>query len=197
LTFTFGKIAATVDEVGKTTIQDFWGSSNSEVADGIVTIEVLDNPPHGKQSQVYVLRVLASVLSHGDQSKPQITDGIDSNGEDGILTFAKGEKVPVQVVTVPIDQDHWKKVSAGHATVTLSVNQAATWIHEAITKKAAVIEPHFRAKIVLALDIRHAAQFAHDDVASAFYDQGGQSFDYGFLQVWFVASTTGRCRRLF
>lgn len=188
--------ALIVDGPGRTEINDFRGRSKSELVDRYVEIEVVDAPPRGRENEPNVLGVLASVITHGgDQDKPKIDQGRDANGEDGILVFQNGDKLVVQVVSVPVDPTYWRSVSKGSAKARLSLDDAASWLEEAIKKKL-VIATADRSSIVLALDIRHCAQLAHGKVIEAFRNNFRDPASYGFAQIWLVGPMTDRCWKI-
>jgi hypothetical protein len=196
LAVTGNAVALILDGPGGTVINDFRGTSRSEVVDGFVKIEVLEAPPRGRENEPNVLGVLASVLTHRNQAKPRIEQGRDANGEDGVLVFPNGDRLAVQIVSVPVDSNHWKNVSKGKAAVQLSIEEAASWLHEAIEKKKRAIASADGARIVLALDTRHCAQLAHEQVIESFHRQFGDAAIYGFAQIWLVGPVTGRCWKL-
>ena len=112
---TLGAVALIKDGNDGTEINDFRGSSSSKVVDGIIHIDIAGRPQSGTKNEPYVLGPLASVISYGDQSSPQIKAGIDANGVDGVLEFPNGARLPVQVVSVPVDETYWQAVGSGRA----------------------------------------------------------------------------------
>jgi hypothetical protein len=121
--------------------------------------------------------------------------GQDAKGEDGIPAFSNGDRLVVQVVSVPVDSTYRKNVSKGNATARLSFKNAASWIAEAIQKKL-VIASVDGANIVLALDVRHCAQLAHGQVIAALKSDFNDPAKHGFAQIWLVGPVPDRCRKV-
>jgi hypothetical protein len=73
--------------------------------------------------------------------------------------------VPVQIVKTPSKSEYGAAVAKRFWAITVTVDEAASWIKSVIDHKTTgpkpSIAPADRASMILALDIRHAGQLAN------------------------------------
>jgi hypothetical protein len=180
-------------------ISDFIGESQSErLPDGRLMFKVTGKPLQGTSNEPNVLKVLAGSLAQADY-RPA-TDEQNRRGIDGWVRDSDGAPVPVQVVKVPAESEFGAAVAKGDWEITVTVDEAASWIKAAIDHKTTgptpSIAPADRASMILALDVRHAGLLICDDVVAALVGQMPDVAQLGFRAIWLVGSTTAGTRKL-
>lgn len=194
-----GNVAMSIDGPTRSEINDFIGKSRSSLLpDGRLLFEVTGKPLQGTSNEPNVLNVLAGSLAQADYR--QATDEENRRGVDGWVNDSEGAPAPVQVVKVPAESEFGAAVAKGSWEITVTVDEAASWIKAAIDRKTTgpkpSIAPADRASMLLALDVRHAGQLANADVIAAFARQMPSVAQLGFRAIWLVGSTPAGTRKL-
>ena len=196
-----GRAAMSVDGPERSAIDDFQGRSESYVLpDGRGhRFRISDRPLQAEDNEPNVLRVLAKVLSGESMRWRRATAKQNQNGIDGFVEVG-GRDVPVQIVSVPIDERLRARVGVGECEVDVSFEDAARWMVNAIRRKAEpgrkFISRSARSGLILALDARHWGQLANERVLAEFRRQMPGLGGEGFEAVWLVGSTAAGSRVL-
>ena len=200
----FNDAAMSIDGPTRSEINDFIGKSrSSRLPDGRFRFEVTDQPLQAEDNEPNVRKVLAQALSAEsgeDLSCRPASKAENHRGIDGWVEYSRGLSVPVQIVKTPSKDAYGAAVAKGLWTITVTVDEAASWIKAAIDHKTTgpklSIAPADRASMILALDIRHAGQLANADVIAAFERQMPGIAQLGFRAIWLVGSTPAGTRKL-
>ena len=125
-----------------------------------------------------------------------ITAGQDDRGEDAILR-AKDRTLVLQAVTVPGIPEFWGEASKGIASRQVNFLAVVQCLRDAIKAKARKYSDSQRAKILLAIDARHAGMFATKPIVEEYLGRhASPAAEYGFASVWVVGPTAEHCARL-
>ena len=181
-------------------ISDFKGKSQWQAIDGGFEVWIEERLGNAKSREPAVLDVLAGKLGADVISRaPERPDAKDhgDRGEDGKLRLPDGNELLVQTVSITVDENYWKWAN-GPTRMTprfVSFTEGAAWIAEAIKNKGD-IGTEYRAKMILALDARHAGYVVDERFATVAVDLIPNMPSLGFAQVWAVGPIPTRCLRL-
>lgn len=177
-------------------INDFVGRSECvELANGQFRLRVSEPPLRGTKNEPNVRTVLTDAIRATDDEAATCEVGKDDCGEDGVL-LTRGERVPLQIITVPADSKIGHDASKGSLDITFDAAQGARWLLEAISRKANDLEPAAQSKTILALDARHAGLLAGAAIRVEFEKQAAGTPIGGFRQIWVVGPTASVTKRL-
>jgi hypothetical protein len=149
----------------------------------------------GKKGEpVVVERVLGQLRADGHTIST--LSHRDELGEDHLVD-CDGSEVVIQVIGVPTATDFIGEASRGSASTSVSLEQAASWIRDAVAKKQAQYAPAVRATMLLALDVRAVGVLVSPLVADELRARHGDlCSDSGFAAIWLVGPSDSRCTRL-
>jgi len=149
----------------------------------------------GRQGEGRVIeRVIDQLRRDGRQIN--VLDSRDDRGED-CKVLCDGEIVTLQVVAVPPSAEFLGKASRGSASTNVSVEGAAGWVHDVVTKKQNRYPASERRQILLAIDARAVGVLVSTAVVSAIDSSYGNICEKsGFGAVWLVGPSDSRCTRL-
>lgn len=139
-------------------------------------------------------RVLRHLRSEGRVAS--LLEAEDNRGEDSVIV-CDGERITVQIVTVPGSTEFLKQASLGSASTTVTNEGAAHWIASAVKKKQGKYALTDRAHTLLAIDAQMVGVLASPQVAAAVAQFHGDICQQsGFGAVWIVGPSDSRCTRI-
>jgi hypothetical protein len=163
--------------------------------DGTVSLEIRGTGNIGKRNEGRVVETLAQRLAQ-DGVTAMVSRGLDDRGEDGILRIGTREFV-LQITTAPVAPDFWKQANLSSARTDVPEPHAASWIRDAIIKKAAVLPKAQLGSTILAVDARHAGVLALSRLLGEYLRiYGRPEAEFGFASIWIVGPTADQCERL-
>jgi hypothetical protein len=170
--------------------------SNSRLSGDTVHVTVSGPIEVGTRGEGEVVGILRSTMAMMGRAVSQ--GGPASNRYDDKWLTVNGERVAVQVVTVPPSENYWSEVAAaGSASTDVPVSLAARWVHEALKGKASHYGPECCGEFILALDCRFAAVVSSRAVVESYLGQfGDPTLALGFGAVWLVGPRESRCTQL-
>ena len=181
-------------------ISDFTGKSQWRAAEGGFEVWIEERLGNAESREPAVLEVLAAQLQADvvprEPNRPDAKKHGD-RGEDGKLRLQNGDEMVVQTVSVVVDEKYWKWANGSTRMVPRFVSHAegATWIAEAIRNKSD-IGAGYRARMILALDARHAGYVVDDRCSTVVANLIPNLHSLGFAQVWVIGPIPTRCSRL-
>lgn len=163
------------------------GKAVSERAsDGSFRAEFSGSLPKGRSGEPHAKKVLRLALDAAGHAVRDATGASDASGEDGIFEI-DGEKVAVQVVTMPMDDKLWGELARHGATERVGVlSDAVKLVRAAIEKKK------FAKRCIVALDAANVGAIPGPDLVAAYLNaHGNPNTEFGFVQTWIVGPTAG------
>ncbi len=168
--------------------------SHATLANATVELTLSGPLDLGKRAEGRVADRVISVLK-SEGKTVEVMPHQDSKGEDSKIR-CDGADINVQVVTVPAATQFLREANQGSASTTVPILQAAAWINDAASAKAAHYSPAQNAATLLAIDVRHVAVLASEQVVQAVEQAfGNPCTSNGFGAVWLVGPLDSRCTR--
>jgi len=169
--------------------------SHSTLADATVQLTLSGPLDLGKRpTEARVAERVVSVL-RADGRDVEMLAYDDPRGEDSKIK-CDGAQVDIQVVTVPRATQFLSDANRGSASTSVPILQAAGWINDAVSAKAAHYSPVQNAQTLLAIDVRHVAVLATREVMQAIDETyGDPCSSHGFGAVWLVGPEDSLCTR--
>jgi hypothetical protein len=169
--------------------------SDGLLADGVMSLNMHGPTQTGRKGEP---RAVDTLLSRLRQEGRQLVleAGRDERGEDGILLF-QGERLTLQVVTVPSCPKLWRDANRDSATTSVPVADAAKWIWEAVFAKVTNTSPAERATTIVVLDAGLAGILSAHEVADAYLAlYGDPHIEFGLASLWLVGPTPSTTTRI-
>jgi len=169
--------------------------SHELLAYGVVSLNIHGPTQTGRKGEGRALDTLLSRLRE-EGHQPVLEAGRDEQGEDGILLL-QGERLTLQVVSVPSCPELWRDANRDSATTAVSVADAAKWIRDAVLAKVTNTSPAERATTIVVLDAGLAGVLSAHEVADAYLALYGDPHpEFGLASIWLVGPTPRTTRRL-
>jgi len=171
------------------------GRAESWIDQAGAFVAELSGPLHkGRANQNRALGVLiealcarGSVAESIDEVKPD-----DHRGEDGLINL-DGQRVVVQIVSVPVDQSPWRELaSAGGARKSGTFEDAVEMVRQALVhKKGRAIDA------ILVLDASHFGAIIWPALVDAYHRKyGDPEAEFSLREAWLVGPTVRSTFRL-
>jgi|SRR2546423_6470009 len=169
--------------------------SHATLADATVQLTLSGPLDLGKRpTEARVAELVVSVL-RAEGRDVTILPHDDPRGEDSKIK-CDGALVDIQVVTVPRATQFLSEANQSSAYTSVPILQAAAWINDAVSAKAAHYSPAQNAQTLLAIDVRHVAVLATKEVMQAVDEAyGNPCKSHGFGGVWLVGPEDSLCTR--
>lgn len=173
------------------------GASSSSEFDPLrgFTLSAVGRSDVGTRGEPQVVRILVKHFARqGLPAKevkprdPQERRRWDAAKIDAKLRIGSDE-FDVQITAVPGDAEHWALASRGHATRTGDVRGAAKLIQVSIDRKRNAAS----ARMILALDARHAAVVVEAEVIAEYAKNFGEPGAAGFAAIVLVGPAAHLC----
>jgi hypothetical protein len=169
--------------------------SHELLAAGVVSLNIHGPTQTGRKGERRALDTLLSRLRQ-EGHQPFLEEGWDERGEDGILLL-QGDRLTLQVVSVPSDPKLWRDANHESATTSVPVADAAKWIRDAVFAKFTNTSPAERATTIVVLDAGLAGVLSAHEVADAYFAlYGDPHLEFGLASVWLVGPTPSTTTRL-
>jgi hypothetical protein len=128
--------------------------STSTHQSGAVAVDLAGTSGIGRDGESTVAaHIVANLAARGLSAVFEA--GQDTRGEDGILVVRDG-RYALQCVMAAHEPSIYQTAAHGNASLRVSADAAADWIGKALRAKTSIYSPAHRAKMILAVDIRHA-----------------------------------------
>jgi hypothetical protein len=116
----------------------------------------------------------------------------DARGEDGCLLI-NGQRVQVQIVTLPVDDSLWRELSSRGTAIRQGMHQdAVTLVRQALE--------HKRGKAtgtVLVLDAAHVGAIISSSLVDSYYSRyGDPEQEFSLVEAWIVGPSARSAIRL-
>lgn len=159
-----------------------------------VGITIAGPPEVGRAGQPRALDALQGVLVAQGHQVTYLPGARDDHGEDALVDI-DGERLTVQLVTVPASPDLWRAAASTPSASTIQpVTGAAEWLRSAIEAKTAATSPAARARTILGLDAAHAGALATPEVVAAYAAMAPtQVLENGWRAVALLGPTSSTC----
>jgi len=168
--------------------------SHATLANATVELTLRGPLDLGRQGEPRVADRIVSVLKSEGRAVELIPHE-DSKGEDSRIK-CDGTDINVQVVTVPGATQFLREANQGSASTSVPIAQAAAWINDAASAKAAHYSATQKAGTLLALDVRHVSVLASEQVVQSVERLFGDPCrSHGFGAVWLVGPLDSRCTK--
>ena len=163
------------------------GKAVSEAAaDRSFRVELTGHLLRGEDGEPRAVRILIAKLRSLGHEVIELPEAENERGEDRKLSIDAAENV-VQVVTLPIDNEVWKKLG-DKGTAEMLGHDAVRLLRACIEKKC-----HKAKRAILVLDAAHIGALASQDLVDAYLKaHGDPSKECGFTQTWIVGPTEAR-----
>lgn len=146
----------------------------------------------GKSNEPYVMKTLAAALRGQGHQVNRKRGARDDRGEDGLLVV-DGRQIEVQIVTMPVDPDVWKTLTAtGAFSGAGDLHAQVALVRGALERKA------LSAKgTLVALDAAHFGAIVRRELVDAYLAKYGNPVkEFSFDDVWIVGPTVRSSIRL-
>ena len=144
----------------------------------------------GSKGEFSAKEVLTQALIDNGNEVHWFSDSEDSRGEDGSLSINR-KRVPVQIVSIPLDEKLWRQLSKNGTVTTEGV--CLEFVHKALC--------HKKDKARGTLLVLDAAQFGAivgtGLVENYFRAYGDPACQFYFREVWIVGPTVRSTIRLY
>ncbi len=146
----------------------------------------------GRANERHALEILVQAFRQTGRDASLATGGQDERGEDGVLML-DGRRFGVQVVSVPVDPNVWKTLSArGHLKANGTIDEAVSMIRGALE--------HKRGKAIgtiLVLDAAHFGAPIGPLLVQAYRaHHGDPEREFSLVEAWLVGPTSRSAFRL-
>jgi hypothetical protein len=169
--------------------------SDELLADGVVSLNLHGPTQTGRKGEPRALDTLLSKLRQ-EGRQLVLEAGQDERGEDGILLF-QGERLTLQVVSVPSCPKLWRDANRDSATTSVPVADAAKWIRDAVFVKFTNTSPAERGTTIVVLDAGLAGTLSAHEVADAYLAlHGDPHLEFGLASIWLVGPTPSTTTRI-
>jgi hypothetical protein len=146
----------------------------------------------GRPGEGHALKVLIQALrARGDDVAP-LSGNRDHDGEDGLLSI-NGNRVPVQVVSLPVDPSLWKELSSRDTAATSGTSQdAVQLVRQALTHKKGKA-----AGTILVLDAAHIGAIVGPSLVESYHAAfGNPEEEFSLVEAWILGPTVRSAIRL-
>ena len=154
---------------------------------GALVVELSGPLVKGRANQKKALGVLiealqarGSVAEIFDEDEPE-----DHRGEDGLINL-DGQRVVVQIVSVPADQSAWRKLASAGAA-----SQGSTFAETVEIVRQSLLHKKGKATgTILVLDASHFGAMAGPKLVDAYLQKyGDPEIEFLLLEAWLVGPT--------
>lgn len=171
------------------------GRADSTLSPSELTLSI-GAPLHtGRSGEPAVADRVASVL-RSEGHTLEVQPHRDDRGEDHAL-LVDGERITVQVVTLPANTEFLREASHGSASTSVSHETAAGWVADCVRKKAVQYSAKQKSQMLLAVDAHMVGALVSENIISALADKYGDTCArFGFAAIWLIGPSDSRCTRL-
>lgn len=138
----------------------------------------------GRQGERHALKILLQRLNEAELPAAEIPGACDALGEDALVGI-DGQEWTVQMVTVPVDPEVWRKLASGALTLQGDLQDAVEYLRGAILKKR-----HVSRDVILVLEASVLGAAVAGRLVEGYLEaHGSPETELGAEQVWLIGRT--------
>jgi hypothetical protein len=151
----------------------------------------------GRPNETRVCHSLEQALERNGITIIEVQPGLDHYGIDRVFKTPHGD-INVQVVTAISDTETWRELrKSGEVSLEVTIEEAATLLHETMATKAQAIGRREREDITLVLDADQTGVLSKPRILKAYCNFFQDPVkEFGFRNVWVVGPTADDAIRL-